>query len=323
MPLIKTIDEVREVLRVSSINSNVAKPDFEAAEQKYLVPKIGKALYQVLLTGYNNNDLTPLLNDLLKKIQKMVAAFAYYDDLGIQHTIITDTGVRKINTESMPTVYRWEYDQVRLSLINKGYQAEEAVFEYLEDNKAEIPTWTSSQQYAVRNNLLIKTASEFHSLYRLKQPYRTFNALLPVMVMVEDMYLIPSLGEAFFEELKTDASPSADEKAVLSDLKKAMAHLTIQHSFEKMTVNVSEDGASIYDRYADRGNSEDAQPTAEMMDYVINALKRDGQRYLMKAKSYLNAKASDTVFQTFFNSDQYNPPVERVDRNKGKRSFRF
>lgn len=323
MPLIKSIQEVKTVLRISAVNSNAGMPDFEAAEKKYLIPKIGMALYSQILTAYNGSTLTTIETSLLQKLQRMVAPLAYYDDLPMMHVLLTETGVRKVQTDNMPNVYRWEFDKLEKSLANKGYQAEEDLFEFLEENKGQFASWTSSTQYQARNAQLIRTATEFNALYRLQQPYRTFNALVPVMSMIEDMYLIPTIGDTFLTELKGKPNPSSDEKIVIADLKKAMAHLTLLHSFEKMTVQITEDGASIYDRYADRGSSESAQPTPDMSQFVKNALKRDGNRYLSKAKSYLNAKASATVFATFYTSEFYTAPVEPVDRNKDKKSFRF
>lgn len=323
MALITTIHQVKQVLKISNLNTKDAMPDFDAAEETYIIPAIGQDLYDELKAAYDANTLSTVQAKLLLKVQKPLAAFAYYDDLALQHAVITDTGVRKVQSENMPTAYRWEFDGVKDALAQKAHQGLESLMQFLEDNAVSFPLWTSSDAYVKRNQYLIKTAQDFSSQYRIDQPYRTFSSLLGVMDDVEALYIKPTIGEAFFAELKAETSPTDDEKAVIADLKKAIAHLTIHHAFEKRTVKVTEKGVVIYDRNTDRGASENAQPTADLMSHTMAATKRDGNNYLSKARNYLNANASGSVFATYFQSDKYVAPVEREDPNKDRKMFAF
>jgi hypothetical protein len=323
MPLITTIQQVKQVLKISNLNNTSTLPDIESAEEKYIIPKIGKVLYNELLTAYEGNTLTTIQKALLLKVQKPLAAFAYFDGLAIQHAMITDTGVRKINTDTMPTAYRWEFDGVKDSLANMGHQGMESLLQFLEDNSASFPSWTSSEAYAIRNKFLIKTALDFSDQYRIDQPHRTYSSLLSVMADVEDLYIKPTIGEAFFAELKADPAPTADEKQVIATLKKAIAQLCIHHSLEKSLVKITEAGVTVYDRSSDRADSTASQPTHDQIQFVLNATKRDGQSYLVKAKTYLDQKASGSVFATYFGSSFYSAPKEYEDPNKSRKIFRF
>lgn len=323
MPLITTPHQVKQVLKISNLNTKDALPDMEAAEERYIVPALGTDLFEELQEAYNDNTLTTVQQKLLLKVQKPLAAFAYHDDLALQHAVITDTGVRKIQSENMPTAYRWEYDGVKDALIQRAYQGMEMLYKFLEDNVAELPSWTTSPGFILRNKFLVRTAMDFNEQYKIDEPYRTYNALLGVMGDVEELYIKPAIGEAFFTELKEITTPTEDEKQVIADLKKSIAHLCIHHAFEKLSVKVTERGLSIYDRYADRGNSENAQPSTDLMNFTMKAALRDGQNYLSKAREYLNAKASNSVFVTYFQSDRYVAPSEKVDINKDRKLFSF
>lgn len=323
MPLITTIQQVKQVLKISNLNTSSTLPDIESAEEKYIIPKIGKTLYNELLTAYEANTLTTIQAKLLLKVQKPLAAFAYFDGLATQHAIITDTGVRKIATDAMPTAYRWEFDEVKDSLANMGHQGMESMLQFLEDNSVSFPSWTASDAYAIRNKFLIKTALDFMDQYRIDQPHRTYSSLLGVMADVEDLYIKPTIGEAFFAELKADPAPNTDEKLVIATLKKSIAHLCIHHSLEKSLVKISEAGVTVYDRYADRGGSTAAQPTNDQIQFVLNATKRDGHSYLVKAKSYLDEKASVSLFSTYFASTFYTAPKDYEDPNKNRKIFAF
>lgn len=324
MALITTIAQVKEVLRIASVDSDSSLPDIADAEYTHIIPKIGKELYNELHTAYRANTLSSIQAELLLKIQKPLAAFAYYDGLAMQHAMITDAGVRRTTTDNMPSAYRWEFDEVKQTLANKAEQGMEALLEWLEDNKASFPTYTASEAYEQRSKYLVKSATDFSTQYRIKQKFRTYSALMSIMDDVEQLYINSLIGEEFFTELKTDAAPTDLEKEVIAALKKAICHFTIHHGFEKNTVHMTDQGPSIYDRYADRGGSERAQPTPDMMTFTMQALMRDGQTYLKKAKKILDTNASESVFPTYFASKYYtSPSTEAVDHNKGRGFFTF
>lgn len=312
------------MLRIASVDSDSSLPDISEAEYTHIIPRIGKDLYNELHTAYTNNTLSPIQSELLKKIQKPLAAFAYYDDLAMQHAMITDAGVRRTTTDNMPSAYRWEFDGVKETLANKACQGMEALLEWLEDNKASFPTYVGSDAYSERNRFLINSAQDFSAHYRLDQKYRTYNALLTIMDDVEQLYINSLIGADFFAELKAETSPTALQKEVIGFLKKAICNFTINHAFEKNTVRITDQGASIYDRYADRGANDRSQPTPDMMNFTMQALQRDGQTYLKKAKKFLDTNASGSVLTTYFTSDYYtSPSTEPVDHNKGRGFFTF
>lgn len=323
MALITSIQQVKQVLRISSVDSDSSLPDMAEAEYTHIIPKIGKDLYDELHAAYNGNTLSPIQAELLLKIQKPLAAYAYFDSLALQHAMITDAGVRRTTTDNMPSAYRWEFDGVKDTLANKAAQGMEVLLEWLEDNKASFPTYTASAAYAERSRFLLKSAEDFSNQYRLDQKYRTYNALLTIMDDAEQLYVNSMIGAEFFGELKLLTSPNTLQKELIGFLKKAIAHFTLYHAFEKNTVTMTEMGPSIYDRYADRGANDRAQPLMDMMTATMQALQRDGQTYLIKAKQLLDKNASDTVFPTYFNSTHYSAPAEPVDHNKARGFFTF
>ena len=323
MALITSIQQVKQVLRISSVDSDSSLPDMAEAEYTHIIPKIGKELYDELHTAYSENNLTEIQEELLLRIQKPLAAYAYYDSLAIQHAMITDAGVRRTTTDNMPSAFRWEFDGVKEVLANKAAQGMESLLEWLEENKVSFPTYTGSDAYAERSRFLLKSAQDFSNQYRIDQKYRTYNALLTIMDDVEQLYINSMIGADFFAELKALDAPTDLDKEVISYLKKAIAHLTLNHAFEKNTVTMTEKGPSIYDRHADRSENTRAQPSMDMMTATMQALQRDGQTYLKKAKKVLDANASGTVFETYFTSTHYSAPAEPVDQNKGRGFFTF
>lgn len=322
MALITLIAEAKAVLRISSLDDDSSLPDIEAAEEKYIIPIIGQALYDELHTAYINDALSEAQTQLLQRIRKPLAAYAYYDDLALQHAMITDAGVRRTTTDNMPTAYRWEFEGVKDALLEKATTGVETLLSFLDIHAQTFTAWKESDQYIFRSKQLIKNAYEFSSQYKLHQPNRTFNSLMSIMGDVEMMYIHPSIGKEFYTDLLSETNLSDHQKELLILLKKAMAHLTIYHAFEKLTVRMTSYGPTIYDRYQDRLET-DSQPTPDLMSFAMKSALRDGQSYLAKAKDYLNRNATADIFPLYFASDFYKPSQGRKDPNQSLPFYTF
>lgn len=322
MALIKTIAEVKAVLRISSLDDYSSIPDMDEAAEKHIIPKIGVSLYNVLDTKYNANTLSAIEAKLLAKIQKPLVAYAYHDNLSLQHAMITDAGVRRTTTDNMPAAYRWEYDGVKDALAEKAATGMESLLQFLDTNKDQFSNWTSSTQFTKRSRMLVKSGLEFSDYYKIHQPYRTYESLLPIMDDVERLYFFPTIGEAFYRELIAKPSPTDNEKEVIELLKKSITHFAIHHGFEKLTVRMTQDGPTVYDRSPDR-LEKDSQPAPDLMSFTMKATNRDANTYLAKAKAILNERASATVFPTYFTSSYYQKPVERQDPNSRRKIYTF
>jgi hypothetical protein len=323
MPLITTIQQVKDVLRIASVDSDSSLPDIAEAEHTHIIPVIGKPLYNELLTAYENDTLTTIQEALLLKVQKPLAAFAYHDDLALHHAMITDAGVRRTTTDNQPSAYRWEFDGVKETLANKAYQGLESLLEWLEENKASFPTYTGSDAYTQANKYLIKSGQEFYEQYRIHQKFRTYRALISIMDDVEILYVNSLIGADFFAELKAETAPDTLETELIGYLKKAVAHLSIHHAVEKNSVKITESGPSIYNSATDRSDNDRSQPTADMLKFTMDVTQRDGQTYLKKAKKLLDDNASDTIFPTYFASAFYSAPADPVDHNENRGFFTF
>jgi hypothetical protein len=312
--LLKTIAEVKSVLRISNLDDASNLPDIASAEETYIIPAIGQTLYESLNSAYNDEPptLAPIEQDLLLKIQKPLAAHAYLDDLGLIHAQIGDAGVRRTTTDNMPAAYRWEVDEVKNALANRAFQGMESLLKYLEKYKAQFPDWTASEAFKRRTRYLIKSGYDFSDQFTLYHPLRTYNALLAIMGDVEELYIIPSIGKTFFDELKSAINPDANQVQVIADLKKAIAHLCIMHACEKLPVRISDAGFTINTAIgsSDSGNANREHAPNANLSVLITSCQRDGKSYLMKAKAFLNEKATALIFTTYFNSEYYKAPQD-------------
>lgn len=326
--LLKTIAEVKAVLRISNLDEDSSLPDIASAEETYIIPAIGQTLYDNLNDSYNADpsELTSIEQDLVKKIQKPLAAFAYLDDIGLIHARITDAGIRRTTTDNMPAAYRWEVDEVKNALYNRAYQGLESMLTFLEKYKDQFVDWTTSEAYKRRTKYLIKNGYDFSDQFTLYHPLRTYNSLFGILGDVEGLYVVQTIGETFFNELKALSVPSADEKIVMDNLKKSIAHYCIMHAAEKLPVRISEYGFTVHQANGnDSGDSSQGHAPDNNLSMLIKSCERDGNNYLLKAKQYLDQKASAVLFPTYFSSAYYSNPTTTAsdDGNARRKIFTF
>lgn len=307
MSLVTKIEEVRLSLRLNSLNNDKSLPDMEDAEQKHIIPVIGESLYNRLQSLYSSGSEDKSFLRLIAIVRKPLVAYAYLDNIGLLHATITDAGVRRFGTGDMPSVYAWEFRELTKSLSGKAMSGMELLLEYLDNNSMDWPEWSDSPLWGLRNNLIIKSGKDFSNNYPLYQPCRTYNALLPIIVEVQDNYIIPSVGKPFFDSLFINSGDSSNHE-VIRLIKKSVAHYTIKHAVEQLPVSVTELGLTVLTA----GNSNDVEypgktsASDHLLELKGRAADRDGALYLRKVKSYLNKNASDQLFPLYFRSKYYN-----------------
>ena len=335
MPLIKSISEVAAVLPklTSHLNNDSLLPNFAAAEEKYLVPIIGNALYEDLQTKYNDNDLSDSEGVLLSHIQLLVASYGFLDELAASHVLITDGGIRTQSTGDYQKAVGWEYKELKSFLSDRVCDATEVLLHYLFSHKNDLALWTASDAYKSFKGLLIRTGIDFAEQYKLYQPMRNFYALKSLMRDQQDSYITSGIGEDLLNYFLAKEAPSDDEKKILQQLKKALAYFTIKHTTEYYAVKFNDSGFSILSvRGGDHetGDSGLSAATVNSIERLHKACDRDGKNFMAHAKGLLIdlRKSFDTTndFTTAFDKGplvKKLTPTDYTSGNDKRKIFRF
>jgi len=310
MPLFKTIQEIAQYITISSASTASPMPKSRGAEEDYIKPVLGDALFASLQTQVTTPPITDI--DLLDKVRAALAYLIYYKELPLMHTIITESGLRNVTSDKIQGAYRYQYEATRQYLENEGLSALEKLYEYLMANVETYTTWQSSDAFTRLNKNLIKTGKDFSSYYYLFQPNRTFFALQPVMQEVEDFYIKSIIGDTFFSFLKDTTSLSPEEKNVVDMLKKAVANLTIHKAITKLAVKVRPEGFTVQLASTDRNPASENNAGADQLEQLHQETYRDGNAYLSKAQQYLNNLASAEVFHDYYVSSFYQDPLTTI-----------
>lgn len=313
MALINDIETVRAYgVKVMFINSDDSLADITAAEQRFLVPVLGNTLYDTV--SQNAAAPTDEYKTIVDLCKRVVAPLAYWIELPFLQVSLSSKGLGTFSSENMQAAHRWEYEQYREALADKGCHALELLLWHLFDNKAKY-SWDLPAEYKGT----FFTGKEFSKYYTLYQPYRTFENLRPLVRQVEDQYIKPTIGDDFFDELLGSvipANPSDDQKKItkaIDLLKKAVANYTIKTAIEVLPVKLSVSGFTVLLEATEKTNQGEEAARESLLDKMYASVGKTGDTYLLQLKEYLNTNASDTLFTNFKNSAYYKAPVAAGD----------
>lgn len=315
MALIKTIEEVRKHLPVAYGNTLQSMPAVAEAEETYLVPILGNALYQALTDSYTNNVMTPSQTSLLARCQAVIVPFAYVLNLPFIQTKLTDAGLQRIEGENSRGAFRWEYNNVVNALHDRGYSAQEALILFLKNYSSDFPDWSTSPYNDPEGFAIIRDGKDLSSVLGLQQPHRSYLLLQSAFLSVKSLYLDEVFDDTFYATLTQHIiadTLSAEEKELVKLLRSACARLAMKQAAEEQSLKFTTSGFTITDAATAKDNPEEgkADPGAGRLVSFAKEMEQGGGAFLEKARTYLNAKASETVFPDYFSSSFYKAPEE-------------
>jgi hypothetical protein len=311
MPLITTISEVKEYVKVNFTNSSSSLPYMTKAEERFLLPILGPTLYAAVMAD------TPdaAYDQLITYCKYAVAPLAYLLELPFIQTQLTDSGLRTAENENYTAAHKWEYEKVAAGLEEDGCWALERLIKYLFDNASTL-SWSPSDEYKI----IFQSAAEFKKFYPLHQPFRTFESLRPLITQIQDQYIIASIGDDFFEELRVYAGADANHLKAIVLIKKAVANLTIMRAVEVMSVRVTREGFTVQLSDSETASTAQANAPENQLSMTRNQCQLNGESYLNELKEFLNETATASVFAAYFGSDNYtDPTVEVEDQNTNRK----
>jgi hypothetical protein len=331
--LINDKETVRRFVKINFINDTSSLPDFALAAERHLIPIIGQDMYDELLDQVTDFDFPAEGEDpveiedeeLVEKCRAVIAPLAYMDQLAVIQAQITDSGIKTTNTENLQAAHRWEYNEVKDHLVDKGSFATDSLLKFLFANKDDYEPWTDSQEYKDANSLVIKTGEEFNKYFSVSQPYRVWWDLRPVINEVQDLYIKSTIGDEFLDELNANDAPAVEEKAALVLIKKALTHFAIVKAIEKKSVKIGPEGftTKVIGAYSESVGFDDAQAPDNQLSLLYNSCDNSANSYLIQLQEYLNEKATDELFATYKASKYYTAPTTTpaVSPNANRKIF--
>jgi hypothetical protein len=314
MSLFKTTAEIKKYLAVN-INTKFEsiKPDIDQVEESIIKNYLSPEQYLDLHTKYNGS--TPLGTDdqkLLEKVQLPLINLAYAKYLPLNQVRISDAGVQIASTTTEKTAWEWQIRDLIEGFNQKGFDGLEALLSFLEENKATYTLWAGSDSYTEFKQYFINSAKEFDKYYKINKSRLSYLSLESIIKKVEDFSIKPALGTDFFKEIKAKIKAgtafSEEEQEVIDLMNPAIAHLTIAKACTELRVEFKGNSFVVH-QFATAGTK--SNPAGDEMIFAKRKQAEiDGNAYLKDLVDFLNKKASETKYATYFNSDKYIAPAD-------------
>ena len=307
--LIRNEAELKSVL--GGVQQSITWETFESfvkqAELKYIVPAISESFYDELCAAVNPNEYQQKIIDRLMIASGYYALVAALPQLV---TVIGDNGIAVNNTGGSP-MYKWTYKELKDRSFETADDALEQALVWLEKNQnVEVTpdtkvfqSWLDSDECTVSKSLYINDASEFTEFFpNARNSRRFYLNIRQYLKKVEKFELLPQLGKAFFDALKSAVNPNALTLEAQILAKYFLANKAVSEAIPFLNINAefsllnADQYSLIEGEYALDANRR-------------NALKAtcddEANRYLKKLKALIDKNASATVFPTYYNSEEY------------------
>lgn len=149
MSLFKTTLELKDYIAIDANTSfKTLLPYVKEAEQQFIIPIIGQALFDEINAQYNS--VPPTLSadntSLLPYIQKPLAYYAQLLGLNELSVVFGDMGTRDHNsTDHSSPAPRWKQEKLEMQLLTKGDRQSDILLSYLEAkaSASKYPSWFS------------------------------------------------------------------------------------------------------------------------------------------------------------------------------------
>lgn len=306
----------------SNINFPSLRPKIQSAELQYLIPIIGRELYNHVDEWYTAEGPEGPESEILPYMQKVVASWALHHFIAIAEVSISDGGVFRTETDNSKTAYQNQVNNLRKELMLEAQQAENLLLQYLdaiippdqgEGNGADLKAmWVSSPEFIRYRSLFIKNAIEFQQIFHSAQPYRNYHAIRPILYDVQNLILPAIISRTFYAALleknkEAEAEWSNAEIILLTYINKWLTYTTIHRAIASQSLSWDERGLTSYQSTA-RATGDDDSKRGHAQPHHINhyaaELQRQADEWKTELSFYLDSTATNLVFKEYYEYKQ-------------------
>jgi len=273
-----------------SVSFDELGPTILNAAEKHLIPWIGVELWDDLVA----NIATPGIarGALLPYLRRPLALLTMYEYVLIGEVQVNDSGIVRLETEDIKTAYKSQVNNYREYMLINGYNAIEPLLRFLESNSADYPLWTASDESTRNREAFINTVRDFRLAYNTQMSRFVMETMRGIMLDVEEVAIRPLFGDDFYEEIKTainDKTETADQKTLISKVRKAVAYFTVQEGIRQKIVANTGQAIVVRELLEPQSNVREGSPSSDKLRLAIQHHDEFGNRHISIIKKYLDS----------------------------------
>lgn len=313
MQLIKTSAELTDLVPVSKgLSIDSLKPFLTDSEaETEIINILGETTYLELLNQYDSGVLVDEYIDLHPIAAKAIANLSIYYFLQLRTITISDGGPQQlINREK--AIYQWQQNKAEKAFLKAAYNQIDKLLDFMEANSSSFPNWKTDSQFANLKQFFINETLTYQRYVSINNSRRTFVALWPSILDVEEGRVRSVLSDDLYVEIKNEikvGNISPDNQTLLRFIKPAVAFLSISQGIFDTSMEVTANGSFVYSIDSNASNiSSEKEADIKRLELISKRNQEKGDSWLEKLREFLNENASSTKYTSYFESNNYEDP---------------
>ncbi len=284
------ITEIKKHISLSvDFDFSVLQPHLDWAYRTYIPNLLGADLLALLIKYLAaptditivTADRAPFFAALNSLVNEVVIQIAMFDWLSIASISFSEVGLQRIEGDisglSRKSAYQYQEKNAKEYFRRKGFNALDAVLNYVIENLVQFDEFKTAEIYADILGEVIPNVINFNKCFNINNSTLLFIKLKQFIREAELFDIAPSIGLVFYNTIKASLD-SDDIKALLPELRNAIAYKAIARGIETTSINIAEDGARLIVKASSRENME--VTSKPELNAIIASANNTGDNYI-------------------------------------------
>ncbi len=218
----------------ASLSFAKVESSLQSAEDLFLAPLLGTAMIARTEAVYAKSEAARTAEErqLLRLAQRAEANMAFFHDFDALQLRITDQGFQRQGSDDWQQAYKYQEDRLREGFRTKGFNAIDALLDYLDANSQTFAEYADAPACKERQKAIVKSTDEVQRWVNIGHSRLVFLRFAAEFPAVEDTVLRAAMGNAFYEQLLRWLSgdedyPVADYSMTLPQLRRLCGRVVV------------------------------------------------------------------------------------------------
>lgn len=312
--------EIKAFVKVSnSLSFSVMETPLRDAFDLFILPLVGYKMGEKLKDIYASPERKESEKRALELAQRANACLAFWYSFDELNTRITDSGFQRQESENgtFKQAYKYQEDNLRNGFRNKGWNAVDALLDYLEANITDFGEYADSPAHTTLQTDLVKTTAEVDMYYHINHSRIIFMRLQNHFRFVTKMILPTVIGQVIYDKLEAHLKSPEESADTMENLRKQCLGFVILSAVKRLMAETGSitDRGLYFSELTDKEGNETLKPVAdERLTLQLDNLQSDIDRYQASLMQYI---------KHHFETDYKGSPMDVFKRDNDHKSTFF
>lgn len=242
--------------------SSLAPVIYDTA-RRHITPYLSMQVYEALVADYDDDSLSNEDEVLLPLVQRTLALLTMHEYAKVGGVEFSEGGIHRNESENRKSAYRYQEKEYSLYMIEKGYDALEAMLLFLDNNMVDYPEWGGSAEASAHLSPLFNYARDFRLLLNVQCDRYSFECLKPIIADVQAFGVQTLLPKSFWDGLSNrhlNDALSDIEKELVRRIRMAIGHRAMDEALKQHWVKVSNGRVSVTEEFGEQNQYNRTSP---------------------------------------------------------------